>query len=44
MARKKTKSLYGAVHIKKRPRKRPGRHTKRVNKHSKRKRYRGQGR
>jgi hypothetical protein len=42
MARKKP--LFGASNYKKkRPRKRPGRHAKRANKHSKRKPSRGQG-
>ena len=43
MARKK-KPLFGkSNYIKKKPRKRPGRHAKRPNKHSKRKKYRRQG-
>tara|TARA_R100001530_G_C4233021_1_gene133156 strand:- start:72 stop:218 length:147 start_codon:yes stop_codon:yes gene_type:complete len=44
MARKK-KPLFGVnTYIKKKPRKRPGRHSKNPNKGSKRKRYRRQGR
>ena len=44
MARKKAKNLFGYTHIKRTPRKRPGRHAKRPNKHTKRKPYKGQGR
>jgi hypothetical protein len=42
----KKKGLYGVSnYVKNNPRKRPGRHTKRLNKNkSKRKKYRGQGR
>ena len=44
MARKK-KPLFGKSNYKKKkPRKRPGRHAKSPNKHSKRKKYRKQGR
>ena len=44
MARKK-KPLFGVSNYKnKKPRKRPGRHAKRPNKGSKRKKYRRQGR
>ena len=44
MARKK-KPLFGVSNYKKKkPRKRPGRHSKRPNKGSKRKKYRRQGR
>ncbi len=43
MARKR-KPLFGVnTYIKKKPRKRPGRHSKKPNKGSKRKRYRRQG-
>ena len=43
MARKKP--LFGASNYKKkRPRKRPGRHKKRLNKHTTKKKYKGQGR
>ena len=44
MARKKLRNLFGYKHIKKRPRKRPGRHSKNLNKRSRtRKKSRGQG-
>jgi len=44
MARKK-KPLFGVSNYKKkRPRKRPGRHKKRLNKHTTKKKYKGQGR
>ena len=44
MARKK-KHLFGVSNYKKKPKnKRPGRHANRPNKHSKRKKSRGQGR
>ena len=44
MARKR-KPLFGVSNYKKKkPKKRPGRHSKRPNKHSKQKRYRRQGR
>ena len=42
MARKRPRG-YGYVHVKKQQRKRPGRHSKKVNKRNKRKKYRGQG-
>jgi len=43
MAHKKPRG-YGYVHVKQTKRKRPGHHSKKVNKHSTRKKYRGQGR
>ena len=42
MARKRPRG-YGYVHVKQAKRKRPGRHSKKVNKHSTRKPSRGQG-
>ena len=42
MSRKKPRA-YGFVHVKKQQRKRPGRHAKKPNKRSKRKKSRGQG-
>jgi len=43
MAHRKVKNLFGYKHIKKRSRKRPGRHSKNLNKRSRKKKYRGQG-
>ena len=43
MARKKSSNLYGYKHIKKTHKKRPGRHTKKLNKKQKYKKYKGQG-
>jgi len=43
MGHKKSSNLYGYQHIKKTPRKRPGRHSKKLNKKQKYKKYIGQG-
>jgi len=42
MVRKKPKG-YGYVHVKATHRKRPGRHSKKLNKHSRKKKNKGQG-
>jgi len=43
MSRKKASNLYGYKHIKKTPRKRPGRQQKKLNKKQHYKKYKGQG-
>ena len=44
MSRKKASNLYGYTHIKKTHKKRPGRHSKKLNKKQNYKKYKGQGR
>ena len=44
MARKRKPLFWVSNYKKKKPRKRPGRHSKRPNKRNKRAKYRGQGR
>jgi len=44
MSRKKTSNIFGYTHIKTTPKKRPGRHSKKLNKKQNYKKYKGQGR
>jgi len=44
MSKKKASNIYGYTHIKQTRKKRPGKHSKKLNKKNKRKKYRGQGR
>jgi hypothetical protein len=45
MSKKKASNIYGYTHIKQTKKKRPGKHSKKLNKKNrKRKKYRGQGR